>query len=46
METEIDAVITQALDQGKVLDTDLISTIAILMQRLDKRRKELRPASA
>jgi TRAP-type uncharacterized transport system substrate-binding protein len=41
MEMEIDAVVAQLLDQGKVLSAHMVNVIAIATQQLDRRRELL-----
>jgi hypothetical protein len=42
LETEVDEMVTQLLDQGKGANTKQINIIRIVMRQLDKRREHLR----
>jgi TRAP-type uncharacterized transport system substrate-binding protein len=46
MEDELDDVVIHLFDQGKALDTDQISVIAIVTRQLDQRRRRLQAAPA
>jgi TRAP-type uncharacterized transport system substrate-binding protein len=45
LETEVDEMVTQLLDQGKGANTKQINIIRIVMRQLDKRRDHLRSTS-